>query len=124
MEKQETQKKPMTVFWIASALILVLVVGTADYLTGFEISFSIFYLIPVMLATWYVGRHAGIVLACISAFVWLLEDLKGHAYSHSAIPYWNMLVTRGAGGNIGRTASYPRMGRICRISQPDRFGGL
>lgn len=95
MKERETPKKLLTLFWIALALILVLVVGTADFLTGFEISFSIFYLLPVMLTTWYVGMPAGIVLAVISAIVWLLVDLEGHVYSHSAIPYWNMTVRFG-----------------------------
>ncbi len=82
-------------FWMVTALILVCVVGAADYLTGPEISFSIFYLLPVVLATWYIGRQAGIAIGAISAITWLLLDLEGHLYSHPVIAYWNMLVRFG-----------------------------
>ena len=95
MKERETPKILLTLFWIASALILVLFVGAADYLTGSEIGFSIFYLLPVMIATWYVGMPAGIVLAVISAIAWLLVDQQEHVYRHSAIPYWNMGVRFG-----------------------------
>lgn len=95
VERPETQKKFLKIFWIAGALIMVLAVGMADYLTGSEISFSIFYLLPVTLATWCVSRQAGIALAVISAITWLMLDLEGKVYSHPAIPYWNMLVRFG-----------------------------
>ena len=31
-------------------------VGTVDYRTGFDYSFSVFYLLGIGLATWYLGR--------------------------------------------------------------------
>jgi len=43
-------------FLIGAALVIVLIVGLADYLTGFEIVFSVFYLIAVALAAWFVGK--------------------------------------------------------------------
>jgi len=95
VKERKTPKTLLTLFWIVSALILVLSVGTADYLTGSEIGFSIFYLLPVTIATWYVGMPAGIALAVISAIAWLLVDQQEHVYRHSAIPYWNMGVRFG-----------------------------
>ena len=43
-------------FLIGAALVIVVLVGLADYLTGFEIVFSVFYLIAVALAAWFVGK--------------------------------------------------------------------
>lgn len=40
-------------------LLLLLAVGTVDTITGFELSFSIFYTIPVGLGSWYLGRCLG-----------------------------------------------------------------
>ncbi len=49
--------------------------GIFDYLTGLEISFSIFYLIPVSLAAWFAGSQEGILMAIWSSLVWLVADL-------------------------------------------------
>lgn len=72
---------------------LVALVGVLDYLTGYEISFSIFYLIPIFVVGWSAGRTAGALVALASALAWLLVDLRSdHAYSNPVIPYWNAAV--------------------------------
>ena len=69
---------------------LILLIGSADYYTGTELSISVFYLIPVALMTWWISRRAGLWAACACALVWLLADLaSGKTYSSEAIPYWN-----------------------------------
>jgi hypothetical protein len=70
-----------------SLLVLVIVIGTADYLTGTEISFSIFYLVPISLASWFVGKKMGIFISVASFTALLSADLLvGSQYSHPAIP--------------------------------------
>lgn len=72
---------------------LILVIGLADYLTGIELSFFLFYLLPISLVSWFVGARAGVVSAVFSIIVWFAADqLGGHSYSHPAIPYWNAAV--------------------------------
>lgn len=72
---------------------LVILIGFLDYITGEEISFSLFYLVPVSLATWRTCRWIGILFCVFSAITWFYTDIKsGHVYSHSAIPYWNAFV--------------------------------
>jgi hypothetical protein len=44
----------------ALALVFVMVIGWADYITG-DYSMTVFYLIPVAVATWYGGRGSGVV---------------------------------------------------------------
>jgi diguanylate cyclase (GGDEF)-like protein len=74
----------------ALGFVLVLCLGVIDYLTGPEISFSVFYLLPILGGTWFVDQRAGIFLSIFSAATWLAMDLlAGATYSHSAIPYWN-----------------------------------
>lgn len=76
--------------------VLVGLIGLTDYLTGDELSFSIFYLLPISLTTWYITKQTGIVMSVTSAVVWLMIDLQtGHLYLHPAIPYWNALVRLG-----------------------------
>ncbi|TAK01398.1 MAG: GGDEF domain-containing protein [Candidatus Manganitrophaceae bacterium] len=77
-------------------LSLVLFLGIADFLTGPDLSFLIFYLIPVFLVTWFVGGRAGALMSLISATVWFSEDvLSRSSYSHPLIPYWNAAVKLG-----------------------------
>lgn len=77
-------------------VILVSVLGALDHLSGFELSFSIFYLIPVSLGAWYIDRRSGLALCVLSAVAWLAVDLtSGHEYSHPLIPFWNGAVRFG-----------------------------
>jgi signal transduction histidine kinase len=72
----------------------VAAVGWVDYLTGFDVSVSLLYLIPIALGTWVAGRSVGIMLALASAGVWLAADLlAGHTYGHWFIPLWDTLMT-------------------------------
>jgi signal transduction histidine kinase len=76
--------------------VLVLVIGIADYLTGTQISFSIFYLLPISLASWFVGKKMGVFISVASFTALLSADLlAGSHYSHPAIPYWNGVVLLG-----------------------------
>ena len=74
-------------------LLLIAVVGLLDLVTGYELSFSLFYVLPIVLVTWLLGRWSGLIAAFASALVWLWADTAtGHAYSHPLIPFWNTLI--------------------------------
>ncbi len=78
---------------VVEALVLAVLIGVVDWLTGPELSSSVFYLVPISIAAWYASRRAGTLLAVVSAIVWLVADLQaGHAYSRPAIVVWNMAV--------------------------------
>jgi diguanylate cyclase (GGDEF)-like protein len=80
----------------AIALAGSVLVGLMDYATGYEISFSLFYLGPVALAAWYAGRRNAIAIAVLAAGVWLSADTaSGHPYSHPLITMWELLVRLG-----------------------------
>lgn len=70
----------------------VALITALDYVTGWEISFSIFYLGPVAFAAWRGGRDAGIALAVVAGLAWSVADVLSHAYAHALIPYWNAAV--------------------------------
>jgi signal transduction histidine kinase len=83
-------------FSITLGFILVFIVGVADYLSGTELSISIFYLVPISLMSWFVSRRAGILLSIGSSGIELMTDLiVGHTYSHPIIVYWNNAVQLG-----------------------------
>ena len=77
-------------FWAMAGLAFIVAVGIVDFLTGYEIAFSLFYLIPISLVTWFAGRRLGIMAAIASALTWYITDIaSGRPYSHPAIPFWN-----------------------------------
>ena len=83
--------------WIvALAVVGVAVVGLTDYVSGFELSLSVFYLGPVALAAWYASKRAGVAVSVLSSVTWLAADVgAGLAYSHPAIALWNTVVRLG-----------------------------
>jgi signal transduction histidine kinase len=87
------QSKP---FLIISGIILVLLVGGVDYITGVELSISIFYVVPIFLSVLFVNWRVGVFLSGLSFVVGLITDLvAGHTYSHPIIVYWNNAVQFG-----------------------------
>lgn len=81
-----------TVF-ITTALLIVAVIGAVDYLTGFETSFSIFYLLAIGLAAWFVGRGFAICISILSVAVSLAGDLaRGAHFSSPFVPAWNAII--------------------------------
>lgn len=79
---------------IAAGVVLLL--GVVDYLTGFEFSFSFFYLIPVTVVAWALSRNTGLAFSMLSAIVWLISNqLSGLQYSSPIIGVWNTMVRFG-----------------------------
>ncbi len=78
---------------ITTAIVMVLLLGVLDYLTGYELSFSIFYLLPVLFAGWFAGRGTAVSISLMSAISWLCAELlAGKTYSHYSIPAWNSIM--------------------------------
>jgi len=81
-------------FLICTSLAIVVILGLADYLTGYEFSLSTFYLAAVALATWYVGKSFGVVISILSLAASLVSDVAAGAhYSQALIPIWNATLT-------------------------------
>jgi hypothetical protein len=79
-----------------SGILLVAILGLTDFVTGYEIAFSIFYLAPVAFVTWFAGKRAGLAISLLSAIVWLAADVgSGHLFPHVLIPFWNATVRLG-----------------------------
>ena len=76
-----------------ASLALVAIIGLVDYLTGYAIIFSAFYLIPVALATWFVCTGFGIAISVLAVVVSLVGDYAAGAnYSSIFVPLWNGLI--------------------------------
>jgi serine phosphatase RsbU (regulator of sigma subunit) len=80
----------------ATGVLLVVTLGVFDYLTGPDLSFLIFYIGPVLLLVWYVGRTQALFATVLSAACWTFEDvLSEHAYKSLGIGIWNVAVRLG-----------------------------
>jgi diguanylate cyclase (GGDEF)-like protein len=84
-------------FWgILASVLLVGTLGAADYLTANELSFYLFYLLPVCLTTWYVNFSTGIFFAILSTGAWLAADLySGDEYSNAIVLFSNTVIRFG-----------------------------
>jgi diguanylate cyclase (GGDEF)-like protein len=70
--------------------------AVVDYVTGSQISFSVFYLAPVAYVTWFAGLGPGLAVAAIAAATWGVMDVAaGASYAVWLIPVWNSLVRFG-----------------------------
>jgi diguanylate cyclase (GGDEF)-like protein len=89
----EFLSKRNRLFWGVVGIIMVIVLGLIDDLTGYELAFSLFYLIPIAAVAWYAGRRLGLVVSAASAIAWFVADvLGGNIYLHPAIYLWNTII--------------------------------
>jgi diguanylate cyclase (GGDEF)-like protein len=90
MTTSNGQKKHLKCILTTLCLLLSILIGVIRYLTGPEFALSLFYLFPIVLGTWYVGKWAGVLLSLVSALSWLMADLAMlHAFSSALIPFLN-----------------------------------
>jgi len=75
--------------WITIiAVVVVAVLGWLDYVTGPDIGFSLFYLVPIVICGWFGGVTAGVIVALAAAIAWLTADVAWHSVSWG-VSVWN-----------------------------------
>ena len=80
-------------YWAGLGGLLVLVLGVLDYLTGNQIVFSLFYLVPILMVTLAISEMAGVYTSVLSAPILLAAEIAaGQSYSHPAIYFWNTAI--------------------------------
>jgi len=74
----------------ALAMTIVFILGGIDFLTGPDFSFSIFYLLPIVLVTWYVHPAKGYALCGISFIIVLAVAIaENYETTYPIIILWN-----------------------------------
>lgn len=82
--------------WAPIGIGLIAVVAALDILTGYELSFSLFYLVPIALVAWYGSRDYGLAACILSAVAWLLADvIGGQRHAQPLIFVWNAGIRLG-----------------------------
>jgi diguanylate cyclase (GGDEF)-like protein len=81
---------------ITVGFVFIAVIGFFDFLTGYEFSFSLFYILPVSLIAWGSNRKISLLTSVASAIVWLIaEILSGRSYSNNFSFLWNTIIRSG-----------------------------
>ncbi|PIP35457.1 MAG: GGDEF domain-containing protein [Desulfobacterales bacterium CG23_combo_of_CG06-09_8_20_14_all_52_9] len=93
MKKKDDTARPAI---IHKLLLFSLCVGATftitwiRLLTAPDLALSVFYLLPILVAVWHLGRVAGMLVSLCSALIWLWADLKVlDGFSNPYIPFIN-----------------------------------
>ncbi len=79
--------------WVAFTFVILACVAAIDFLTGYEISCTVFYLVAAGLATWFVGASFGILVSILSAIsTSTISIVSGEHYSNRFAPIWNAAI--------------------------------
>lgn len=74
-------------------IIVTLMLGVVDWVSGFELQFFVFYFIPVAVAGWTCTPGRAYFVAILSAAVWYASDwFSGHPYIHISYAFWNTAI--------------------------------
>jgi signal transduction histidine kinase len=74
---------------IVVCLLMVALLGYLDFLTGYEQSLLLFYLIPIALVTWFEGLLLGLIFCALSLGAWVASDI---AAGIPTVGVWNLAM--------------------------------
>jgi diguanylate cyclase (GGDEF)-like protein len=86
-----SSRTPAVTFVYCAVLLLIL--GYLDVITG-DYSLIVFYLIPVSLSAWFVGKRSGLLFCLLAIVVRVVADewSRPSIFTHSVLHYWNELI--------------------------------
>lgn len=89
-------EKQNTLFWVIIGIVGLAGSAALDFLTGYEWVWSLLYLAPIALITWYAGRDAGLAASIVGGLVAYLLDLQsGPSSTAPAVFVWNGVIRLG-----------------------------
>ncbi len=79
--------------WLGlGALISICLIGLLDFWIKVDVSLSICYLIPIAIATRYVGKRTGVVLTLLSSLFWFIAEASAKVDLFYGFLLWNAFV--------------------------------
>lgn len=90
------KSKPGRTLTLVLGVVFVGVLAVIDYMTPPDVSFLVFYMIPVFLVSWYAGLDSGLVISFLSAVSWFFDDvMRRSPHFHPITGFWNVLARLG-----------------------------
>jgi signal transduction histidine kinase len=78
--------------WTELAVVIFLI-GIVDFNTGYEVSMSIFYGVPIFICAWFCAKKDAILLALFAGLVWWWADVQaGHPYLNNWQEGWETFI--------------------------------
>ncbi|MGJ8593329.1 MAG: sensor histidine kinase [Aquaticitalea sp.] len=101
------KSKPLV---ISITLIIIGIITLCDYYSGSELSFSVFYLIPIALLAISntCSKRQIIIISFFAAACWYFVDINTKIYSHQFYAFWNAHVRLAIFISIGLLVFYFR----------------
>jgi len=106
----------------------VLAIGVLDFVTGYDVSFTLFYGVPIFVVAWFCDNKAAFLTALVAGIAWCWADqLSGHPYIHGWIRGWETSVHIGTflliglAGSALRTRSDSAAARIALLEHSHRL---
>jgi len=96
MNIKEYLSRRSKTFIIAIAMAVLCLVGLMDYVTGYDFGFSLFYLLPIILVSWFVNRKAGMLFSLMSSLIIFVADyFAGKTFIPSFVELWDFSIHLG-----------------------------
>lgn len=78
---------------IMLGVILIAIAGIIDYVTGSDLSFLLFYLVPVYFFVWFTTKRIGVIVSIICVAIWAIDNISNriHPYN-SSMSYLNISI--------------------------------
>ncbi|MDB6003533.1 MAG: hypothetical protein JWR15_520 [Prosthecobacter sp.] len=88
-----TLKMRASPLWLSlvAPILLTVVLGWLDHITGWEVSWFIFYALPIILAVWWSGVSGGMAVAIVSGGVWWVANRETNPYATQVGYAWAMI---------------------------------
>ena len=80
-------------FILGLALGLLMIVTAVDRAAPIDLHFTVFYLAPIFVASWYGGGQCGALMALLSTAAWVTGGDLGRSGHYGTISIWNTVVT-------------------------------
>lgn len=73
------------------AVVLLLAVGLANFIIGYEIDLVLFYLVPILMAVYWCENWVACLMAVLCGAVWWgANAISGHHYTSSTVQVWDL----------------------------------
>jgi diguanylate cyclase (GGDEF)-like protein len=110
---------------VTVALALLVAIASVDSMTGPDVAFGVFYVIPVFLAA-AGDRRAGLAIAVVADGVWTVADSLNRSYPAAFVPYWNAIARLAVLSLITLlvTTLTGKLAREAGLSRTDSLTGL